>query len=296
MNHKLIIFVLRLSCFCLFMGRAWQHLLWDAPYRVIFWDEELMKPIVEGLFQTPWQSYATSLTVDENLTLLVRIIGIFYVICGLLSIAPQRILTIFRPILLLGSFSLMILAFLYTKDRFFQIGQLIEYASQVLAPAFLYYAVKSEEISDRLLFIMRMSIAFTFVGHGLYAAAYYPVPGNFIDMTINILHVKQPIATQILLFAGIMDFFVAALIFVPKIEPYFLIYAAIWGSVTSVARIVAFFDSTMPWTTISQWLPQTILRFPHAGIPICVFIAIGGFASLKKFAGMRPPSKLAMPA
>lgn len=295
MNRKTFMLVLRLSCFLLFMGRAWQHLAWDAPYRVFFWDEALIKPIVEGLFQTSWDSYATSPTVDANLTRLVRFIGIFYVFCGLISIASNKVLKTYRPLLLLGAFSLTILAFLYSKDRFFQAGQFIEYASQFLAPAFLYYASKTEEISDRLLFAMRISIAFTFLGHGLYAAGYYPVPGSFIDMTINILHVKQTLATQLLFVAGILDFVVAALIFVPRVEPYFLAYAALWGSLTSLARIVSYFDSTMAMTTISQWLPQTILRIPHAGIPICVFIAIGGFASLKKFSRRRLASKIAMP-
>ncbi|RYZ49346.1 MAG: hypothetical protein EOP07_24590, partial [Proteobacteria bacterium] len=105
MNRKNFMLVLRWSCFFLFMGRAWQHLAWDAPYRVVFWDEALMKPIVEGWFQTSWDSYATSPTVDANLTLLVRIIGILYVLCGMVSISSDKLLKTFRPLLLVGAFS-----------------------------------------------------------------------------------------------------------------------------------------------------------------------------------------------
>jgi len=50
MLNKKAVPVLRISCCCLLVGRAWQHLFWDAPFRAFLWDEHLLQGIVEGFF------------------------------------------------------------------------------------------------------------------------------------------------------------------------------------------------------------------------------------------------------
>lgn len=285
MNRKHLLLILRLSCLCLFAGRAWQHIVWDAPFRVFFWDEGLLKPIIEPLFQISWDSYATSTANDTALTRLSQVVGFFYAACALLCIAPLSVLKRFRFLLPLASASLAFLAFLYSKDKFYEIGMFIEYASQFLAPLFLYsYSLCSNEDelpAPRILLIMKLSIALTFVGHGLYAAGFYPVPGTFIDMTINMLGVSQGVAVKFLFVAGIMDFLVGALVFVPRFDRYALLYAAVWGLLTSLARTTGYFDSHMILASLNQWFPETIMRMPQAGIPFCVYLAVETQAAVR---------------
>lgn len=38
----------------------------------------------------------------------------------------------------------------------------------------------------------RAAISATFIGHGLYAVGYYPMPGNFLEMTMRSLSIGKP--------------------------------------------------------------------------------------------------------
>ena len=60
-------------------------------------------------------------------------------------------------------------------------------------------------------------IAAVFIAHGLYAVGYYPIPGYFLGMVIDILGLTEQGARNFLLIAGILDFIGAFLIFLPKI-------------------------------------------------------------------------------
>jgi hypothetical protein len=57
-------YLLSFSAFLIFFGRAYQFFFFGAPYRAIFWDESLLSPVVEGLFNYTWQEYATNLKVN----------------------------------------------------------------------------------------------------------------------------------------------------------------------------------------------------------------------------------------
>ena len=45
---------------------------------------------------------------------------------------------------------------------------------------------------------LKIAIALTFSAHGLYAIGYYPQPGVFVDMLINILHFSETTAKDFL--------------------------------------------------------------------------------------------------
>lgn len=268
LDAKRLVLFLRLSCFFVLFGRSWQHLVWNAPYRSLFWDEGLMGPIVESLFGLSWNVYATSPAVDSWISSFIHGLGILYGLTAVLCLMPTRVLTRFSPILIVNAISLLILAMLYSKERTFQLGMAIEYAAQFLSPALLYMALRQQTERPAFSMTLNAAIVGTFVGHGLYAVGYYPVPGNFIDMTIQILGVKQAIAVQLLFFFGIIDLALAVGIFWRRTEVICLAYAAFWGFVTALARPLAFFDVHFPWTSLNQWLPEFIMRMPHALIPL----------------------------
>lgn len=268
-----LIFLLQLAAFSVFVGRAWQHIVWDAPFRTLLWDEGWMKPIVEGWFHTPWQSYITSEKTDANIQMTIKSMGWFYLLCALMVLTIQlwrRLATIF---MYLGSVSLIILAALYCKERFFSIGQFLEYALQFSSPLFLVFILK-KETSARLLFFMKVAIAFTFICHGLYAVGYYPRPGYFIEMTMNILDIEETLAIKFLNFAGLMDFVIGVGIFLPfKWSKWFLCYTIFWGFSTTIARVWSYLEFEFFAETARQWVHESVYRIPHFIIPIVLLLS-----------------------
>ena len=65
-----------------------------------------------------------------------------------------------------------------------------------------------------MILIMKVAIAVTFISHGLYALNYYPRPGHFTEMVMDILGVKEATAILFLNVAGILDFVIAVGIFI----------------------------------------------------------------------------------
>ncbi|WP_299624764.1 hypothetical protein [uncultured Tenacibaculum sp.] len=263
--------LLKLSVFFIFIGRAWQHLFWDAPYRTFFWDESLLKPIVENWFGVSWTTYATSPNTDVFVQSLIISKGILYCIAAVSSLLiTKKNKKVFKIPIYLGGLSLIILTLLLTKEKFYHFAQFFEHSIQFGLPFVLLYTLKDSFNLDRLIFTLKVLIAITFFSHGLYAFGAYPVPGKFVDMVINIMGVSESFAITFLYVAGILDFVLAVLIFIPKVDTYALIYAVAWGLLTALARIVANFYIDFPIQSIHQNLYQVIYRLPHGLVPLLV--------------------------
>ena len=272
MKTKLTL-ILQISTVCVFLGRAWQHLIWDAPFRTLLWDEGLMKPIIENISAITWQTYITSPETDEMIQGIIQGTGWFYLLCALMAILIKRWKKVAGVFMILGSVSLILLAMLYCKERFFSVGQFFEYSLQFLSPLFLYYSVKERNISSKLIFYMKLAIAFTFVCHGLYAVGYYPRPGYFTQMVISILGIEESLAVQFLIFAGIMDFVIGIGIFLPfRYSKWIILYAVIWGFLTTIARIWAYVEVDYFVETTKQFVHESVYRVPHFLIPVVVYI------------------------
>ncbi len=263
--------LVQIATVTVFLGRAWQHLYWDAPYRALLWDENWLRAIVEGWFKTPWPTYVTS--SDVAIQNLIQGMGWFYAICSLAAIFIKKLPRIFVVLLITGSVGLIFLAALYSKEKFFHAGQFLEYALQWGSPLFLVVLLRAQSILPRLLFWMQMATAVTFVCHGLYAIDYYPRPVEFIEMTMRILHIDEQQAALFLKIAGILDFTAAALLFAPGVVGAVgLAYCVVWGFLTTLARLWAHFNPDFIESWLLQWLHESILRFPHFLIPLALLL------------------------
>lgn len=265
---------LQIAVVAVFLGRAWQHLYWDAPYRVLLWDEDWMKPIVQGIFGISWEAYVTNLKVDQVIQNFIRITGIFYVFVALAAIFILRLKKMAVGMLWMGAISLAFLAMLYAKDRFFQIPQFLEFALQWSAPIFLIFYYQKQEFSTQLLFWMKIATALTFSCHGIYAIGLGNVQRatEFTQMTIGIIHTDEANAIMFLKVVGILDMIAGVLIFVPgRIGIFALAYCFFWGFITTMARIWANFYLEQFTTVLSQSLHESLYRFPHFIIPMVLF-------------------------
>lgn len=264
------IFLLQIATFCVFAGRAYQHLFWDAPFRALFWSEDWMSGIVSTVFGMEWSEYVRSPQTDLTIQRIIIAQGIFYALCATVTAFVRRLPRIFHILLLAGAICLTFLAFLYTKEKWYHFGQFLEYALQAGSPLLLWYTLGREHLPDRkFILIVKVLIAVTFVCHGLYALNYYPRPGNFTQMTISILGIGESEAVRFLNFAGIMDMIIAVGVFLPRrVALPLLGYAALWGFCTSLARVWADFYLDYWAESLHQHAWQTVCRVPHFMIPV----------------------------
>jgi hypothetical protein len=262
--------LIRWACFFIFAGRAWQHLFWDAPFRALLWDQDLMQGIIEGLTSLTWEAYSSSTKVESVIQFSIRATGCLYVVCAFLSIFLSKNNKSLGKILILGAASLFILSILNCKEKFFQLGELMEHAIQVLSPLLLYAALYKQVSVSQLIRVSKIAIACTFIGHGLYAVNYYPQPGPYADMIINVFHFEEERSKNILVVLGFLDFIFSLLLFVPSLSALALFYCAIWGLLTALARVVAGFDSHFVLSTLNQYAFETVFRLAHFILPLWV--------------------------
>jgi len=260
--------LLQLSTVAVFFGRAYQHLFWDAPFRTLFWDEQIMSEIVQLFSSLTWEEYINSLVIDDGISQIIRGFGWFYIVCGIISLWMKWMPRILQRLVLLGGIGLILLALLLWKEKFYSFGQFFEYSLQFSLPFFFYYSMQRVEPGPRFIFWLKLAAAITFVCHGLYAVGYYPQPGTFMEMTIEIMGWSDQTASSFLKLMGILDFVVAILIFLPKVTRPALLYMVTWGFLTALARIWTNFD----FGNIGGHLHQTgfafLFRVGHFLIPL----------------------------
>ena len=272
---QLVHITLRLATFMLFAGRAWQHLFWDAPFRALLWDQDVMENLVLFLRGGTWQEYVTSESADRFIQHTITGFGVFYAFMAIITLfVDSRRLAKLTWLYILSSVALVFLAFLYSKEKFFHAGQFFEYAIQFMLPLFFCYGLTLRIKPAKLLLLMKIAIALTFTAHGLYAIGYYPQPGVFVDMIINIFNVSEVTTKSILQIAGILDFVVSIAIFIPYISKYSLMYAVLWGGLTALARTWANFYIAFPLDSLHQNLYETIYRLPHMLVPLAALLIL----------------------
>ena len=275
-DSRLVFMLTRLAVIGVFLGRAWQHLRWDAPYRDLLWDEKWIGPLVKYLGYPDWQAYVTDPATDQFIQQLIQGIGWFYILCALAAFFLLRLGRLARVILFIGGISLIILAALYTKEKFFFLGQFLEYTLQWSSPFFLIFLARDQTITKWYLLGLKIAIAFTFICHGLYAVGYYPRPEVFQTMVINILGLNNELATKFLNLAGILDFIFSMALFLPwrSVTIGATAYLCFWGIMTTIARVWAFVHWEFLGSGLAQWLHESIYRFPHFLMPVVLLILL----------------------
>lgn len=275
MNKRIPFLLIQSAAVAVFLGRAWQHLIWDAPYRALFWDEAWMKGTVEFSLGITWREYVTSPQTDAFIQNLITATGWFYVACALAALFVNRLGRGGRAVLWIGAANLLLLAALYCKENFFFIGQFFEYTLQWGAPVMLAILARDPEKpwSKRFTLFVKVAVALTFTCHGLYAVGFYPRPGSFLFMVMNILPVGNTGAVYFLNTAGALDFLLSIALFLPgRWALAALAYASFWGFATSIARVWAYFYWDFWDSALKQWLHEAVMRFPHFLVPLALLM------------------------
>ena len=273
-----------------FLGRAWQHWFYDAPYRELLWDQHRMEPWVKRILGIDWTTWVTSPRYDTAIASFIDGMGIFYLVCAIAVLLINKLPRVARPLLISGGLSLIFLAGLYYKAKLYTFGQFIEYGLQFTSPFLLVRAFKQGGFDKKLILLLKVAIAMTFVGHGLYAVNFHPRPANFLVMCINILPITETQAASFLNVAGTLDFIIAVSIFLPFRKVVFVAaaYAAFWGFVTAIARPWAYFHIEFWQDSLHRWLYEAAYRLIHGIGPLILALYYWQLISKAKQKGLAP--------
>ena len=251
--------ILKIAAAAVFLGRAWQHLIWDAPYRALLWDEKWMGGIVRRWFGLEWEDYVTDPLMDNGIQSWIVATGWLYMVCALICLFIERLPRWMIWIAGFGAANLIFLALLYWKERFFLLPELLEYSLQWVTPLLLLWWAYGKST------------------RGIWTT---PTPGLFYAMTMNILGVNQETARLVLEAAGWLDLLAALAIWLPGRSAQFgLSYMVLWGFATAFARIWAHWDPLAAGLFSQQWIHEFVMRFPHFLTPLALWMLIVRYRS-----------------
>ncbi len=238
----------------LLLGWAWQLWRWTIP----------LTQFVQSVFPN---------VRLESITSFQQSWGILLGLCGLVVLIPEdrRSRRVLYSAMLFASISLLLIFLLKFRAKSYQWGNLIEHSIQCALPlVYAYYAFREHDLRSQ--WILRLLIAGTFFGHGLYAIGYYDVPSNYLQMVHNIFGFEPAIAERFLFAAGVLDMITVVGLLIPQLWRYLLYYAIIWGFMTAMARVVAYWDSSIWLESLDIWLNQSLIRLGHGGIPLVLWL------------------------
>jgi hypothetical protein len=252
------------------VGRAWQYIVWDGPWRALFWDESLMSAIV-AKWGWEWSDWATSLQVAHGISYFTTIVGLLLLLGALL--AWWKVTQRWRWIWFTYAGLLLLHTLLNWKGHAWQGGYLVEHSLQWTTPLWFVLLGVVDKRTPQVWLGVRIAIALTFIGHGLYAMGYYPVPPHFVGMMMSGFGLSEHLARDVLWIIGWLDFLAAIALLLPftKGRKFALAYIIIWAFLTAVARLYA----NAAWYSwpelLSQWVPEFLVRWCHFLVPIALW-------------------------
>lgn len=269
--HVLLLFGVSL----LLLSRGWLTWRWNSPLRELIWQEKWWTPVL-AKFDVTWAHFAR--TSDTWITPTLKWVGIFLMVVALvpwLATIPRLRWT--RWLLLPAVLILFLDAFSRWFGQDMQAGMAMEYTLRVFTPLALLIGLGSGARltgwrRGTVTWILLLAAALTFTGHGLYAMGYYDIPLAFRMMTMEILPLSEEASTTFLKAAGWLDFVVVVLVFLPPTRLAALSYMMLWGGATTVARIWAYYEPTLPWNGLDPWLAEALVRTPHWLVPLWLIV------------------------
>lgn len=268
-----------LSVFFIFLGRGYQYIFWDAPYRVILWSENLMEPII-NIFYNSWDDYAKDIRLTNIIQYFIKVQGIIFVFLAVFLLWKINLFNkfCFRLLYLYACLHIFLLSILNSLEHYGKIFSFLEHATQLSIPILFYILLqKKESTEEKELLVLKWAkpaIAVTFLSHGIYALGFHPVPGRFVDMTILILDCTETTARLFLQIAGMLDVVVAVGVFLPKINKYIFLYAFFWGIATALARIWGYIEWDNLTHSIHTRLFLVLYRLPHGLLPLICYLIV----------------------
>jgi hypothetical protein len=114
---------------------------------------------------------------------------------------------------------------------------------------------------NKIEWVLRIALFGEFLGHGYFA---FQASEHFQELLIGVTGVSPAAAVRTLFVIALIDFAVAVLALVKPVRAV-LLYAAIWGFLTALARPVSGVRGV--WDFVERW--------PNCGVPLALLLVRG---------------------
>ena len=239
-------------------SRGWLTWKWDSSIRSLIWNEDWWGEKLD------WQRFAEH--SDTPITQGLEVVGLSLMALSLvpwLTTIPRLTWTRWLLLPMCGVLFLDALGqFINSGNQF---GMAIEHTLQWSCPLLLLGVLRGTSKRNHLILAASIGAALTFIGHGLYAAGFHPVPLKYQTMTMSLLGIKETGAMIFLRIAGYLDFLAALGIFLPLFRPLSLWYMIGWGAATAMARVAS-------GSSLDPWLIESLVRTSHWMIPLWILL------------------------
>jgi len=265
MNAKSII---KLAFLLTLIGSAFRFFLFDTPLRILLWNEAVMQPILSH-FGIQWESIANSLLFDRILVWTGKVIATYLSICALILIVKKELS---RNLVLIITFLFLFFSILNWMDNFFHLPYLLE-QSIFCFTGWIYLMEKEQQTSFKFI---KLLIALTFIGHGLYAMNIYNIPGEFVQLTMNSTGFVEKDSIVLLKIIGIFDILFSLFLFSKnkKIVVIGLIYCIIWGITTAISRLIGHYHLELGIHSLDEYWHECIIRIPNGLVPLYLLVKL----------------------
>lgn len=269
-TDKTLILILRLGTFLCFAGWTWGHLYWEGPYGILLWDESTYE-LAES-FGVSWDSFVGTGADDGLIQKWIGRIGWLYLVCCILTLTVRERSWFQMAGLVGGSGLLTFLSYAKYVSSQRQLAMFIEHGGQMLMPVILVLAIACGVHHRATVITAVVAFIMTFAGHGSFALDFWPTPATFYAMTSVILGTEYEISKALIRVAGVLDFVVCIGLFIPILRRPCVLYAAVWGLLTAIARPAAGMSWDLYYWGADQFIHEAVLRAPHYLIPLYLFV------------------------
>ena len=254
-----IIRILQITVAILLVGRAWQHLFWDAPYEFLF---------TKQLGFTDW--FVGKWTA---VTGWVYLLGVIF--CFTLDNRDSR----WGYIYVVYSATLLLLAQLYRASNDCEVPTLFLYASQIATPL-LYYQLQFTKIPiGRIMNTLKISLTLTLGGYAWYAFGwYYGQKDSWHNGLQNVFGTDQNTASYLLITLGIVECLIIVVLWVKPLQKIGFAGILFWGTLLMLASVALFFMEHPHWKSGLRSAWELLCLIPNAGLSY----ALWSYVNIKK--------------
>ena len=265
--------MLQLAVSLTFAARGWLMYKWDSHIRSLLWHEEAVSPLLEKYTSLTWEDYA--LESDPFITTGIEWLGILMMVGAVLTLLMRiPYFAIFKWFLIPLWAILALDSFSNYFDVSYQEGMLIEYVLQASIPLLFLWLLVFPKMLKTWGWLASIFVSACFVGHGLYAVGYHPVPWSFQVMTMDTLGISEDASKSFLYTMGILDFVAGIAILIPVLRRPGLYYMLAWGGATSIARIWAHYDPAQKYNGMDPWIAECVVRTSHWLVPMLLLMML----------------------
>lgn len=280
MFPKRFLIVLNLCVTLTLAARGWLTWHWDSPIRGLVWQEDWWSGFLKEQLNLDWTTFAEN--SDPAITTGLQWIGIALIVLSFVPWLMQAKPLRWTRWLLWPAFLLLMLdSFARWVAADYTWGMAIEHSLQMVAPLALFLTTVTSASRQLWAGLVATAAAFTFVGHGLYAAGIHPVPLSYQNMTANLTGLSEAGTLLFLKIAGWLDFVAAAFLLIRPLRLLGVCYMILWGGATALARTAAHFDLNEVGASLDPWIAETLVRSSHWMLPLLLGAA---FVALRRSA------------